>query len=160
MWTFLFLHYAKMAFSARSLGLVQTSSGDLLFQLLTPISLMICALIQINFFHAGIMEITQFWEDEVYGLKLRFLMTKLKLFYGKMNYLENTWIISDKIGTNDHSAQSPKERVKHFLGIVEAKCRQMLSYRQNLWNIGWRLLEIHIGKLIAALMIYISINEV
>uniref|UniRef100_A0A914C2T7 Piezo domain-containing protein n=1 Tax=Acrobeloides nanus TaxID=290746 RepID=A0A914C2T7_9BILA len=36
----------------------------------------------------------------------------------------------------------------------------MLSYRQNLWNIGWRVLEIHIGKLIAALMIYISINEV
>ncbi|KAI1716693.1 piezo-type mechanosensitive ion channel component 2 [Ditylenchus destructor] len=53
-----------------------------------------------------------------------------------------------------------KERLYLMLGRLEEKCKQLFEYRQSLWNIGWRIIEIHLHKLIAFYMVYVALNEV
>lgn len=118
---------------------------------------MVFALIQVNFFHLEIMRITQLWEDEVYGGKLRFLMTKLKLFKGHQNYLENTVILSEKRKVHTTTA---KEKAKVLFHQVERQIKIVAGYRAAAWNIVWRVLEIHIDRIISAMLVYVAVNEV
>lgn len=110
------------------------------------------------------IDATQKWEDDVYGLKLRFLMTKLKLFHNQMNYLEAGFPDEGEGDGDDEKEHirglAPKQRMKKVIGEIEKKCKQMLSYRQSIWNILWRLAEIHIDRLIAALIVYTAVKEI
>uniref|UniRef100_A0A915E8J2 Piezo-type mechanosensitive ion channel component n=1 Tax=Ditylenchus dipsaci TaxID=166011 RepID=A0A915E8J2_9BILA len=162
----------------RSLGLERISSGKLLFRLLTPICFLIFTLIQVNYCHERLLKITQLWEDEAYGLKLRFLMSKLKIFHKQTNYLEGPLgIFSDgsrkrhSNAAHQHRRSSAyplyphlhlpsKERLYLMIGRLEEKCKKVFEYRQSMWNIGWRVLEIHLFKLIAFYMIYVALSEV
>ncbi|KAI1714384.1 piezo-type mechanosensitive ion channel component [Ditylenchus destructor] len=166
----------------RSLGLERISSGELLFRLLTPISFLIFTLIQVNYCHERLLMITEHWETEAYGSKLRFLMSKLKIFHKQMNYLEGPLGIAgapsqkrpssasyQRYYNRRSSASHPfyphlhlpsKERLYLMLGRLEEKCKQMFEYRQSLWNIGWRIIEIHLHKFIAFYMVYVALNEV
>uniref|UniRef100_A0A914YNX1 Piezo domain-containing protein n=1 Tax=Panagrolaimus superbus TaxID=310955 RepID=A0A914YNX1_9BILA len=161
----LYSDYLGMSYPvAKSLGLERISSSELLFRLLTPISFLIVSLIQLNFFHEKMMKSTQKWEDDVYGLKLRFLMAKLKLFHRQMNYLEPGLLEEGEEDGDEKAAHikglAPKQRMKKVIGEIERKCKQMLSYRQSIWNILWRFAEIHIDKIIAALIVYTAVKEI
>ena len=118
----------------KSIGLQSISASQLLIRLLTPISFLIFTLIQLNFFHDKMMKVTQKWEDDVYGLKLRFLMAKLKLFHRQMNYLESGLIDREKKEPEEATEEeikgiAAKQRIKKVMGEIEKKCKQMLSYR-------------------------------
>lgn len=43
---------------------------------------------------------------------------------------------------------------------LEKKYQKLLKYRQSIWNILWRILEMHYNKLISFFAVYVALNEV
>ncbi|TKR60800.1 hypothetical protein L596_027990 [Steinernema carpocapsae] len=55
--------------------------------------------------------------------------------------------------------KNPK-KVKEVIQKLEAKCHQVLGYRQQLANLIFRLLEIHSDKIVAYAIVHVALKEV
>lgn len=109
-------------------------------------------------------------------------MSKLKLFYRQTNYLEdlintsryknlkktiffsklsqNSLITEQELISKNLHSLPTRERVRLMLNKIEEKCKRFFEFRESVMNILWRLIEIHLNKLIAFAMIYVALNEV
>uniref|UniRef100_A0A0K0E1X7 Piezo-type mechanosensitive ion channel component n=1 Tax=Strongyloides stercoralis TaxID=6248 RepID=A0A0K0E1X7_STRER len=170
----------------KSIGLENYSSGQLIISILTPLSFLVLALIQLNFFHFIFMKKTEHWNKILKLMRNPIVMPLKELAKSFTLHYDNKLIYSKKqpIQSNDlESQQSTREssyndqqylsddkltnkvtqkysKVKKMMTKVERNIKTIYAHKTKFVDIIWRFAEIHFDKIVAIYLAYIIFNEI
>uniref|UniRef100_A0A0N5C4D9 Piezo-type mechanosensitive ion channel component n=1 Tax=Strongyloides papillosus TaxID=174720 RepID=A0A0N5C4D9_STREA len=168
----------------KSIGLTHYSAGELIISILTPLSFLILALIQLNFFHSVFMKRTEKWYKTLKLMRNPLVMplkrlvrsltfgTTSTLIYSKKNIqpneledqqsLEGSIYNNDQIfndGKNNHKGSHRYKKVKQMMTKMEKNIKTIYAHKTKFVDVLWRFAEIHFDKIVAIFLAYGIFHE-
>uniref|UniRef100_A0A0K0FWJ2 Piezo_RRas_bdg domain-containing protein n=1 Tax=Strongyloides venezuelensis TaxID=75913 RepID=A0A0K0FWJ2_STRVS len=168
----------------KSIGLTHYSAGELIISILTPLSFLILALIQLNFFHSVFIKRTEKWYKTLKLMRNPLVMplkrlvrsltfgTTSTLIYSKKNIqpndledqqsqegssYNNSQIFSD--GKNNHKGSHRYKKVKQMMTKMERNIKTIYAHKTKFVDVLWRFAEIHFDKIVAIFLAYGIFHE-
>ncbi|CEF59857.1 Piezo family-containing protein [Strongyloides ratti] len=169
----------------KSIGLEHYSPGQLIISILTPLSFLILALIQLNFFHLLFMKRTGHWNKILKLMRnpivmpLKRLAKSLTLHYdNRLIHLQNQPIQSNDLEdqqSTEESSYNEQEyhsnekisnktsqkysKVKQMMTKMEKNIKTIYAHKTKFVDVIWRFAEIHFDKVVAIFLAYTIFNE-
>uniref|UniRef100_A0A0N4Z7S3 Piezo-type mechanosensitive ion channel component n=1 Tax=Parastrongyloides trichosuri TaxID=131310 RepID=A0A0N4Z7S3_PARTI len=168
-----------------SMGLRNYTPGQLIIAIMTPLSFLILALIQLNFFHASFMKRSEHWNKVMKLMRnplvmpLRKIAKNFTITHGNSSInaskITEPSILEDQIsiaesgysqnippidGKLESKGSHRYNKVKKMMTKMEKNIKTIYAQKTEFADVLWRFAEIHFDKALALILAYTIFTEI